>query len=157
MKITIARALKLKSRLVGKLKEVSDNIKQYNSLLVGQERVVDVNLLMVKREKIVDAIINLKIGINNSNLPIQSTIYLLSELKGDVNFLKEINTENGKQINQRSWASEAVVVEKNCVLTYSVVRGLIEQAEKDIDKNQDILDHHNNTTEIDIDESILTL
>ena len=95
MKVTLAKALKLKNRFANKLQDVSRNIVTYNSVIEGLERPLDVNALMEKRGKLVDALINLKTAINVANAPIQSTIYLMSELKSDVVFLNGLDSSDG--------------------------------------------------------------
>ena len=157
MKVTLAKALKLKNRFANKLHEVSRDITNYNSMIKGQERPVDVSALMTKREKLVDALINLKTSINEANKPIQSTIYLLAEIMGDVAFLKGVPTDSGNQIESVRWGAEDKMVEKDAVLDYVTVRSLIEQAEADVDVNQDKLDKHNHTVELDISDDVLTL
>lgn len=157
MKITLAKALKLKNRLGNKLSIVSDNIHRYNSVIEGQERPVDINGLMEKRCKLVDALINLKSGINVANASIQSTIYLMGELKGELSFLRSIDTTSGKQVSRGSWGSEEKIYNKEVELDYVTVQGLIEQAEIDIDTNQDKLDKHNHTVEIEIEDEIMNL
>lgn len=157
MKVTLAKALKLKNRFANKIGEVSRNISNYNSIIKGQERPLDVNVLMEKRGKLVDGIINLKTAISAANAPVQSTIYLLAELKGEVVFLKGIDTTSGKQVDRGSWGSEDKIYEKDSVLDFATVQGLLEQAETDVDANQDKLDKHNHTVEIDVDDEVLKL
>jgi len=157
MKVTLAKALKLKNRFASKISEVSSNISAYNSVIEGQERPLDVNALMEKRAKLVDAVINLKTAINAANAPIQTTIYLLAELKSDAAFLKGIDTTAGKQVDRGSWGTEDKIYEKTTVVDFSTVQGLIEQAEADIDANQDKLDKHNHTVEVDVDDELLKL
>ena len=157
MKVTLAKALKLKNRFASKLHEVSRDIQTYNSMIKGQERHVDVCALMAKRERLVDALINLKTSINEANKPIQSTIYLLAEIKGDVSFLKGISTDSGNQVESVRWGTEDKMVEKDAILDYVTVRGLIEQAESDVDANQDKLDKHNHTVDLDISDDVLAL
>ena len=157
MKVTLAKALKLKSRFASKISEVTGSIQTYNSMIEGQERPVDINALMEKRSKLVDALLNLKSAINQANAPIQSTIYLLAELKDEASFLRGIDTKSGKQINARTWGSEENIYNKTVVLDYNTVKGLIEQAEADIDTNQEKLDVHNHTVQIDVDDEVLKL
>jgi len=157
MKVTLAKALKLKNRFASKVSEVSNKITQYNSIIEGQERPVDINALMEKRGKLMDGLINLKSAINVANAPIQSTIYLLAELKGELNFLRSIMTDSGKQVQVGSWGDEDKIYKREAVLDHATVQGLIEQAETDIDANQDVLDKHNHSVEIDVEDEVIKL
>jgi hypothetical protein len=156
MKITLAKALKLKNRFGAKISTVSELIAKHNSVMVGQDRPVDVNTLLEKRTRLVDVVINLKTAINAANVPVQQTIYLLSELKGELTFLKSVDTTSGKQMKE-SWRGDGTVVDKDCVLEYSTIQGLIEQTEVDIDANQDTLDKHNHSVEIEIEDGVTNL
>ena len=157
MKVTLAKALKLKNRFANKLQDVSRNIVTYNSVIEGLERPLDVNALMEKRGKLVDALINLKTAISVANTPIQSTIYLLAEIKGELGFLRSIDTTAGKQINTGNWGAEDNIYEKSAVIDYATIQGLIQQAEIDIDTNQDKLDKHNHTIDVEIPDEVLNL
>jgi len=157
MKVTLAKTLKLKNRIVKKIQEVSLNIQAYNSMMVGQERPDDVNALMETRSKLMDALINLKTSLSKANEQVQSTIYLLAEIKGDLVFLKGIDTTSGKQIQNSGWGPDVKFIEKTAILDYKTVQGLIKQAEADIDINQDILDKHNHTVEIEVSDDVMNL
>jgi len=156
MKITLAKALKLKNRLANKTMEVSRSIHDYNSVIEGKERPVDISALIQKREKLVDALINLKTAINSANTPVQKTIYLLAELKGEISFLRGIDTSSGKQMNG-IWGDNVRIYNTVAILDYATVKGLTEEAEASIDANQDLLDKHNHTVELDIDDGVFTL
>lgn len=157
MKITLAKALQLKNRLVSKLEQISNVVSSNNSVLVGQERQVDIMEGIRRREKLVDAIISLKTSINFANIPIQSTIYLLSELKGEVIFLRNMDTTSGTQPNNGFYREGSGTLEKTVVLDYEEVQKLIEECEANIDANQDTIDKHNHNVEIDVEDSIFTL
>lgn len=157
MKISLAKALKLKNRFAEKLSDVSNTIFTYNAVIEGQDRPADINALMIKREKLVDALINLKTAISKANEPVQKTIYLLAELKGDVTFLKGLDTKSGKQVDRSAWNDENKIYKKECVLDFETVQGLLERAQSDVDANQDILDKHNHTVEIEIEDEVINL
>ena len=157
MKITLAKALKLKNRFANKITETSRSIHDYNSVIEGKERPVDINALIQKREKLVDALINLKTAISYANAPVQKTIYLLAELKGDVSFLRGIDTSSGKQMKSGIWGSDDKFYNTEAVLDYATVKGLIEETEASIDANQDVLDKHNHTVELDVDDEMFSL
>jgi hypothetical protein len=156
MEITLARGLKLKNRLVGKLGTVSGKISRYNSIETKAEVVEDVKALMKTREKIVDSIIELKSGINCANAPIQKNIYLLAELKNDLAFLGGLCTTHGES-SSGSWGGTDRITENVAIFRYADVELLKEGAERDIDANQDILDKHNHNTLINVSQEVLDI
>ncbi len=157
MKITLAKALKLKNRFASKLGEVTNDIYQYNSVIEGQERPVDIMKLMDKRSKLQDTLVDLKTAINAANREVQSIIYTLAELKGEINFLKQIDTTNGKQVRAATWGDDDKPYSKNAVIGYEFVQKTVEETEHEIDMNQDALDKHNHTVEIDLADERLAL
>jgi hypothetical protein len=81
----------------------------------------------------------------------------MAELKGDLTFYNNLDTTSGKTLDFVTWGKTENVYEKNTVIDYATLKGLIEQTEVDIDANQDVLDKHNATVEVDIDDEVLNL
>jgi len=157
MKITLAKALKIKNRLAAKVGETSKAITEYNSVIKDAVRPVDINALLEKRGKLVDALLNCKTAISTANIPIQATIFLLSELKDEANFLRGVDTTSGVTINNSRWGTTETIHEKTAILDYQMVKALIDQIEIDIDTNQEKLDVHNYSVSVEIDESVMSL
>ena len=65
--ITLAKALKVKNRLTGRLARVQADIQAYNSVPEGQADQVNVPALMQAREELVGALVGLKTAINDAN------------------------------------------------------------------------------------------
>src|SRR5579871_4905381 len=65
--ITLAKALKIKNRLTGRLAKVQQDIQAFNSVPVGQADQVNVPALMKTREELVGALVSLKTAINDAN------------------------------------------------------------------------------------------
>jgi hypothetical protein len=65
--ITLAKALKVKNRLTGRLAKVQADIQMYNSVPEGQADEVNVTALMKTREELVGALVRLKTAINEAN------------------------------------------------------------------------------------------
>ena len=85
--ITLAKALKVKNRLTGRLAKVQADIAAYNSVPVGQAEQVNVQTLMKTREELVGALVSLKTAINDANREAQRDIYDLAEKKATAQFL----------------------------------------------------------------------
>src|SRR5215469_13305263 len=95
--ITLAKALKLKNRLTGRLARVQADIQAFNSVPAGQADQVNVPALMQTREELVGALVSLKTAVNDANREVQRDIYDLAEKKGAVQFLAGVNTRYGPQ------------------------------------------------------------
>jgi hypothetical protein len=95
--ITLAKALKVKNRLTGRLAKVQADIQAYNSVPQGQAGQVNVPALMQAREELVGALVALKTAINDANREAQRDIYLLAEKKATAQFLAGVNTRHGPQ------------------------------------------------------------
>lgn len=154
MKITLAKALKAKNRIVKKIAEVSQEIMTYNSVIKGKERPIDVESALKLRRDLVEALVALKLAIFNANAPIQGKIFENAELKGLITFLKGLNTETGVQ--ERSWrfGSEEKMIEMEAAFSRQNAKDSIRNAEQLIDVNQDVLDKHNYVTEIEVPDNL---
>jgi hypothetical protein len=72
--ITLAKALKVKNRLTGRLAKVQADIQAYNSVPAGQADQVNVPALMQTRAELVGAQVALKTAINDANREAQRDI-----------------------------------------------------------------------------------
>jgi hypothetical protein len=95
--ITLAKALKVKNRLTGRLAKVQADIQAYNSVPEGQADQVNVLALVQTREQLVGALVSLKTAINDANREAQRDIYDLAEKKATAQFLAGVNTRHGPQ------------------------------------------------------------
>lgn len=152
--ITLAKALKVKNRLAGRLAKVQTDIQAYNSVPEGQSGQVDVPALMKTREELVGALVNLKTAINDANRQVQRDIYDLAERKATAQFLACINTRHGPQPAVYPSTTEVVYV---AALKKADVDTLVARLESEIDQLQDRLDQFNHVHKIDVDGRILEL
>ena len=95
--ITLAKALKVKNRLAGRLAKAQADIQAFNSVPEGQADQVNVPALMQAREELVGALVGLKAAINEANREAQRDIYDLAEKKATAQFLAGVNTRHGPQ------------------------------------------------------------
>jgi len=153
MKITLARALKYKNRLVGKISAVTEIIRSKNSVIKGTEREVDINELVTLRTKLIDNLVDLKTEINRANEAIVRDIFLISELKSEITFLKSIDTTQGMASQDRAYYPRSEPVEFEAHIRFNDVEELKTSTNKKIDAAQDRIDRHNHL--IDIDFAIL--
>ena len=152
--ITLAKALKVKNRLTGRLAKVQADILAYNSVPEGQADQVNVPALMKTREELVGALVSLKTAINDANREVQRDIYDLAEKKATAQFLAGVNTRHGPQPPVYPSTVEVVYV---AALKKADVDRLVAGLEKEIDQLQDKLDQFNHVHKIEVDGRILEL
>jgi hypothetical protein len=152
--ITLAKALKIKNRLTGRLAKAQADIQAYNSVPEGQADQVNVPALMKTREELVGALVSLKTAINDANREAQRYIYDLAEKKATAQFLAGVNTRHGPQPPVYPSTIEVNYV---AALKKADVDGLVVGLEKDIDQLQDRLDQFNHDYKIEVDGRTLEL
>jgi hypothetical protein len=152
--LTLAKALKVKNRLAGRLAKVQADIQAYNSVPEGQADQVNVPALLRTREELVEALVSLKAAINEANRQAQRDIYDLAEKKATAQLLGCLNTRHGTQPAGYPHASEVRFV---AALKKADVDALVAKLEKEIDRLQDRLDHFNHSHTIEVDGRTLEL
>jgi hypothetical protein len=145
--ITLAKALKIKNRLTGRLAKVQADIQAFNSVPQGQAGQVNVLALMKTREELVGALVSLKTAINEANREAQRDIYDLVEKKATAQFLDGVNTRHGPQPPMYPSTIEVNYV---AALKKVDVDGLVAGLERDIDQIQDRLDQFNHDRKIEV-------
>ena len=151
--ISLAKALKLKNRLAGRLSKVQTDIAIYNSVLAEQSGKVDVIGLISLREEICESLIALKTAINHANHEIQEDLIRQGELKSKLSWLSSLNTRDG---NERHGYQNTEVTYV-AVITKKEVDDLANKLEAEIDAIQDRLDNYNHTKKLDISDRSLDL
>src|SRR5262249_26594417 len=150
VEITLARALKLKSRLAGRLAKLDNDFENYNSLPTGTDR-PDLKALYPEREKLVARIIELKVALNALNQPMQRTIFALGEAKPLVALLTRTSTKHGTVV-EGYHASE---IEYTAQFRKGDIDREVRRLEVVIDRLQEQLDAFNHRTVIGIDADLL--
>ncbi len=147
----LAKALKYKNRIAERISKVSDDIAKNNSTFLGQEVEVDVLALLSERAKLVNAMIDLKMAIDEANKPIKRLILVLSEKKSEIAFLRMICTLHGKIPSQFGLrGSEPSDQTYHSVIRRATVDEKISNLEKDIDCIQEQIEAHNHSVKIDV-------
>jgi hypothetical protein len=152
--ITLAKALKVKNRLAGRLAKAQADIQAFNSVPEGQADQVNVPALMQAREELVGALVGLKAAINEANREAQRDIYDLAEKKAAAQFLAGVNTRHGPQPAVYPNTTEVNYV---AALKKADVDGLVARLEKEIDRLQDRLDQFNHARKVEVDGRTLEL
>jgi DNA repair exonuclease SbcCD ATPase subunit len=148
--ISLAKALKLKSRLAGRVTKLTEDIKAYNSVQDGAEA-VDVKARFAERAEAVARLTDLKAAISRANLPIQKAIFELAERKAEVALLNELPTKNG--VYQEGYPTAGAVTYV-AQLRKADVDARAAELEAEIDRLQDRLDEFNHETTIAVDPAV---
>jgi predicted nucleic acid-binding Zn-ribbon protein len=148
--INLAKALKLKNRLAGRISKLDADIQAYNSVAEGKER-LDVPALIEERSALIRRMVDLKVAISEANRPIQRAIFELAELKAQIDLLSKLNTQHGPAVEGFS----GTVVQYTAQLRKGTVDREVRRLEGEIDRLQDRLDAFNHETTIAIDPALL--
>jgi hypothetical protein len=151
--ITLAKALKLKNRLAGRLTHVQTLAQQNNTVLAEQQGQIDVLALVKERDEIMDQLVALKAAIMRANSPIQEAILRKGELSSRIEWIKTINTTDGKLRH----GYQNTELEYVAALKKKDVELQMRAMEKEIDALQDKIDEYNATKKIEIDQRALDL
>lgn len=151
--ITLAKALKLKNRLAGRLSKVQEDIRQYNSVLQEQKGKVDVAALTKTRDEIMEGLIALKTTIIRANGPIQNLIIRQGELRSKIEFLNMIPTRDGTE--RHGYQNTEVVFV--ATLKKPDIDNEVRSLEKEIDTIQDQIDEFNHSHKIEVAQKTLDL
>ena len=152
--ITLAKALKVKNRLAGRLAKAQADIQAYNSVPEGQADQVNVPALLRTREELVEALVSLKAAINEANREAQRDIYDLAEKKATAQFLAGVSTRHGPQPAVYPSTTEVSYV---AALKKAEVDALVARLETEIDRLQDKLDQFNHDRKVEVDGRTLEL
>jgi hypothetical protein len=149
VEISLAKALKIKNRLAGRVAALSQDIKTYNSRQEGAE-VIDVQRRYADRAELVARLVDLKTAINQANQPVQRAIYTLAERKALLALLGELNTHHGA-VSQYHQAPISFVAQ----LRKEQVDQERLRLEREVDALQEQLDRFNQLTTIVVDADLL--
>jgi hypothetical protein len=150
VEITLAKALKLKNRLAGRLAKLDGDFENYNSLPAGTDR-PDLKELYVVREALVAQIVQLKVALNSANQPIQQIIFELAEAKSLIALLAKTSTKHGRIVD----AYHDSAIEYIAQFRKSDVDREVRRLEIAVDQYQEQLDSFNNRTVVGIGADLL--
>jgi hypothetical protein len=146
--ITLAKALKIKNRLTGRISSLENDIRTYNSVIEGKEDQVNIENLYKIYLNHKEMLIALKSAIYEGNIGIQRSIFEQAEKKGLISFLNSVSTRHGSE-HVHSLAHSTL----NYVATLrkNDIDSTTKKLEKEVDELQDKIDNYNYTQKIKID------
>jgi len=153
--ISIAKALKVKNRLAGRLTKASEDIKTFNSVLPSQQGRADVLALVELRKRLAEAMIVIKTALSEAARPIRRDLFQLAELKGELQLLSNLDTTHGARVLEFYGSSS--VQDYVATLKKADVDKATRALERQIDDLQDRIDQFNATHTVAIDSDVLDL
>ena len=145
--MNIKQALKKKNLLVKEIQDLHNRLATYNSVEVGNVRPYSAKESMVKINQLSDDLVELKTKIHTANAPVYKYIFRLSELKSMITRIKILDCNEGSVQDYYSRNRETPLVKESEI---SIVErdNMIKDMEAAIESIQDVLDNHNQITEI---------
>lgn len=159
MKMTLAHALKLKKRLVGKIADLENKIRSGNVFYKENEKYnaviepkVDIMSDWKEYLSLKESIAKLKtlIARTNAEAGISSLVYEMEEKKSFVCFLKRINV-NVRAEREPDGNGGIIFLEKETQISKEEIDSLVERTKLEIENLQDIIDERNGTITIDFE------
>ena len=153
-KITLAKALKLKNKLIHEIKKLKNQLEEENSTLEENFVLIksrsDFKIKMEGLKQKTNSLILIKTLISKANAKIVDKIFELSELKGYISWLSGLDTTSGFQANNSFSGNGEKSEYVSCISKEDVIK-MINSIEDKIEKFQDEIDTFNNTKRIEWD------
>lgn len=153
LNINLAKALKLKNRLAGRIAKLTLAVQLYNSTQEKAEQ-IDVRLAYTGRADLVRRLTDLKLAIAQANAPIQRDIFALGEMKAEVTLLTGLNTKHGTVIEGYPTSGAVSYIAQ---FRKGEVDAMTTALETRIDALQDKLDTFNASTTIAVDRDTVAV
>lgn len=147
MKMTLARALRYKKRVLESIQKLETDIQLSNSVVEGEEREADVRQALKTRDSWVKHLTELKVAMQTATLPVQKLIFELSEAKSKITLLQRLDVKHG---TQKSRYREEQSLKYTAEIRKSERDKMITALQTEIDQLQTQIDTHNAKTSIDV-------
>lgn len=161
MKVTLAKAMKEKNRVLGKIQELENKIRNFNlfenpdeetgKILKMENTKVDILSIYIERGKLVDVLTSLKTVISkaNSEKGITELIYKKEELKSFLCFLRTIPV-NVRTKSYPLGEEKIAYVKTEAQISQQDVEISVKNIQKEIENIQDKIDDFNASTYVEI-------
>jgi hypothetical protein len=145
--MNIKKGLKEKNRLVKEILDLHTRVATYNSVEVGNVRPYSAKESMELLNQKSNELVELKTKIHRANDLVYQHIFRLSELKSMIARIKNLDCNEGIVQDYYSRNRETPAVKETEI---SIVERdeMVKHMEGQIEEIQDILDYHNQITEI---------
>lgn len=144
MKATLARALKERSRIAGKLKKKIEVLKRNNSIVEGSHRSFDLKTILEECDSLHMRLIAVRRAIAKANAQIAEKIVEKEELQDLISKLNEIDTFEGIRTYREEKTTYVVSISGPEISTK------VDDLQLQIERLQDEIDEYNARTKVDI-------
>lgn len=148
-KVNLARALKEKNRVAGKLAQARALVRQENSKDVKLPRGIDVKAVYDEAQVLEARLIAIKTAIAVANAPIVSKIIELDEVKSEISYLNGLDVKEG--VFEESSYGGKIVREITAVIRRQDVLDEVARLQKRAEGLQDELDEFNASVKVEIE------
>ena len=148
-RVTIARALKEKNRVAGRLAKARELVGRENSMDKNVPRGIDVSETYTLAKTLRDRLVSINSAIAEANSPIVSKIIELDEVKSEISYLNGLDVKEGKFV-ETNYGSR-IETELEAVIRKPQVLDEVAALQARADRLQDELDEFNATTKIEIE------
>ena len=148
-KVNLARALKEKNRVAGKLAQARTLVKQENSKDIKLPRGIDVKAVYDEAQVLEARLIAIKTAIAVANAPIVSKIIELDEVKSASSWLNGLNVREG--VFEEANYGGKVVKEYEAAIGKDDILKQVDALQRRADDLQDALDEFNASTKVEIE------
>ena len=147
--VTIARALKEKNRVAGRLAKARQLVGKENSKEKKIPRGVDVTAVYAEAKSLRNRLVDIKTAIAVANQPIVGKIIELDEVKSEIAYLNGLDVQEG--VFEEASYGNKVVKEYDAVIRKADVLAEVEALQRRADELQDELDEFNASTKVEIE------
>ena len=149
MKVTLARALKEKNRVAGKIHSLMDLVVKGNVHDEDELPELDLKRMVDEIKSLEDHLVGIKAKIAMANHPVNGKLTEMAELKAMMAFLGKVNTKEESRFS----FGDSKKIKKVAVISAAELIEEKDEYQKRINKLQDDLDEHNAVTFVDIELS----
>jgi len=149
VKVSIARALKMRNRLAGKIARLTDYIIRY-ATHPDDEGFYDVMYMLKERQILVEDLVELKTMLDEACLDLRWKIYSLSEMKATIALLRELEPSGSSPRDIFSRDDERVNYVRE--VDFDWIKDEIEGLEAEIDDIQEDIDKFNAQNFVEVKE-----
>lgn len=151
--ITLARALKLKNRLAGRLTRLGQRAVAHNSRVDTAKKIYDTHTVFIEYADVQAQLVEVKTKIQHGNASIAGKIIQIGELRSEISLLQGMTVTEGpvSQFRISSALDDKEIVHNFVASIGAETRDRqVSLIELDIDNLQDDIDSHNATMKIDL-------
>ena len=148
MNVTLARALKEKNRIAGRLAKAQQLIRKENRKVAGSPRSVDVAAALAEAERLSALLVQVKAAIAKANDGIVAAIVELEEVKSLISFVESVPCDEDVEVDRDYHG--AVERRWEVSLHKPELMAKVDALQKRADALQDALDEYNATTRVDL-------